>query len=79
MYRDAWWMHAIIFGSFLGNTILYSFIQCNTKLQTHPMKIFMAIAFFDACYFWTMFADRFLCELHINEIVAATVYWKTDQ
>ena len=63
MYRDAWWMHLIIFCSFLGNTLLLCFIKCNTKLQTHPMKIFMAIAFFDACYFWTLFLDRFMCYL----------------
>ena len=69
----------IIFCSFLGNTLLLCFIKCNRKLQTHPMKIFMAIAFFDACYFWTLFIDRFMCYLEINKIFAYTIFWKDDE
>ena len=72
-------MQAIIFGSFIGNTLLYCFIKLNKKLQTYPMKIFMCIAFFDACYFWAFFMDRYKCDLGLNKILAMTLFYREDE
>ena len=42
------------------------------------MKIFMCIAFFDACYFWAFFMDRFKCDFKLNKVLAMSIYYKDD-
>ena len=43
------------------------------------MKIFMCIAFFDACYFWAFFMDRYKCDLGLNKILAMTLFYREDE
>ena len=38
----------------------------------------MCIAFFDACYFWAFFMDRFKCDLQLNRVLALTLFYRDD-
>jgi hypothetical protein len=54
------------FLSFIGFTIMFAAIYFTPKLQVHPMKIFMILAFFGASISWINFVNySWICSLEL--------------
>ena len=74
---DAWFQILMLISGF--SSIFFFLIVWFTKeLQVHPMRIFMLMSFADGICFFAIAASYKICEYRLNELLALTLFFKTD-